>query len=54
MSVLGSLDPSSGNSFNAHIRRGLFFRDGSQEWMDSLVRLILVCDRRRDMIVNSL
>lgn len=51
MTVVG---PSSGNSFNAHLKRGLFFRDGSLEWMDSLVRLILVCDRRRNMIVNTL
>ena len=51
---MGSLDLGSGNSFNAHIKRGLFFRDVSQEWMDSIVRLILVCDRRRNMIINSL
>jgi hypothetical protein len=51
---MGPLDPSSGNSFNAHIKRGLFFRDVPQEWMDSLVRQILVCDRRRNLIVNTL
>ena len=54
MSVVVLLDPSRGNAFNAHIKRGLFVHDGSQEWMDSLVHLILFCDRRRNIIVNSL
>ena len=33
MNVVGYLDPISGNYLNTYTNRGLFIRDGAQEWM---------------------